>query len=67
MGAGVAVAANDCTPRQAEAKLGPNDVNDTLSWLVDVEKLDAAGRGLNPQSRQQFLPDLARPGASLRR
>ena len=40
----------------------------TMPWpgLVDIEHLDAAGRGLDPQRRQQFLPDLAGAGAAVR-
>jgi hypothetical protein len=67
MGAGVAVAANDGAPRQAQSQLGPNDVDDALPRLVDIEQLDAAGGGLNPKRRQQLLPDLAGAGPAMRR
>jgi hypothetical protein len=67
MGAGVAVAANDQRAGQAQAKFGPDDVDDALSGFVDIEHLDAARRGLDPQGREQFLPDLDGAGAAARR
>ena len=67
MRAGMAVAADDQTTGKAEAKLGSDDMDDTLTGLVDVEHLDADGRCFGPQTRQQFLPDLARAGPSSRR
>lgn len=52
MSAGMAVAAHDCAARQAQAKLRPDNVNDALPGLVDIEKLDTACRCLDPQARQ---------------
>src|SRR5712675_1979808 len=62
MRAGMAVAADDQTTGKAEAKLWSDDMDDTLTGLVDVEHLDADCRCFGPQTRQQFLPDLARAG-----
>ena len=42
-------------------------MDDALPRLIDVEQLDAACRGFHPQRRQQLLPDLAGPGAAVRR
>jgi len=42
-------------------------MDDALPGLVDIEHRDAAGRCFGPQTRQQFLPDLAGPGAAPRR
>ena len=67
MGAGVAVAADDQAAGKAEAEFGSDDMDDALPGLVDIEHLDAAGRGLDPQRRQQFLPDLAGAGPAARR
>ena len=67
MGAGMAVAADDQAAGKAQAQFGPDDMDDALPGLVDVEQLDAAGRGLDPQRRQQFQPDLAGAGAARRR
>ena len=67
MRAGMAVAADDQTTGKAEAKLGSDDMDDTLTGLVDVEHLDADCRCFGPQTRQQFLPDLARAGPPSRR
>ncbi len=52
MGAGMTIPANDQATGKAQAKLGPHDVNDALAGLVDIEHLDAAGRGLDPQRSQ---------------
>src|SRR5215475_10166460 len=67
MGAGMAIAADDRAARQAQAQLGPDDMNDALPRLVDIEKPDTARRRLNPQAREQLLSDLARPCASVGR
>src|SRR5216684_415531 len=67
MGAGVAVAAYDQAAGQAQAKFRPNHMDDALPRLVDIEHLDAAGSGLDPQGREQLLPDLDRAGAATRR
>ena len=62
MGAGMAIAADNQGARQAQSKFGSDDMDDTLSRLIDIEHLNASGRGLDPERRQQFLPYLA--GAS---
>ena len=67
MGAGMAVAADDQAAGQAQAQFGPDDMDDALPGLVDIEQLDAARGGLDPQRRQQFQPDLAGAGAPRRR
>src|SRR5262249_13136167 len=41
------------------------DMNDPLPRLIDIEHLDAAGRGLDPKRGEQFLSDLARAGATM--
>jgi len=64
MSTGVAVTADNRASRQAQPKLRPNDMDDTLSGLVDVEKLNAAGRSFCPKRRQQLLADLASTGAA---
>src|SRR5690242_12229683 len=61
MGAGVAVPANNQTPRQTQAQFGPDDVDDALSDLTDVEHPDATCGRLGSQGGQEFLPDLDRP------
>ena len=66
MGAGMAVAADDQATGQAEAEFGSDDMDDALAGLVDIEHLDAAGRGFDPQRRQQLLPDLDGAGAAMR-
>src|SRR3981081_1933339 len=67
MRAGMAVAANDQATGKAQAKFGADDMDDALTGLVDVEHLDAVGGGVDPQSLQQFLPDLDRTGPPARR
>ena len=67
MRAGVAVAADDQATRKAEAEFGPDDMDDALTGLVDIEHRDPAGRGFDPQGRQQFLPDLDGAGPPARR
>src|ERR1700687_1689004 len=67
MGAGVAIAADNQAPGKAEAELRPDDVDDALTGLVDIEHFDANGGCLAPQARQQLLPDLARAGSPARR
>jgi hypothetical protein len=62
MGAGVAIAANDQAAGKTQAQLRPDNVDDTLSRLIDVEHPDAGGRSFDPERGQQLLPDLA--GAS---
>jgi hypothetical protein len=42
-------------------------MNDALTGLVDIEHRDAIRGGLHPQSRQEFLADLDRPGPPARR
>ena len=66
MGAGMAVAADDQAAGKAQAQLRPDDMDDALAGLVDIEQLDAARRGLDPQRRQQFLADLAGARPSVR-
>ncbi len=66
MRAGMAVAAHDHATGQAEAEFRPDDMDDALAGLVDIEHLDAAGGGFDPQRRQQLLPDLDRAGAAMR-
>jgi len=67
MRAGVAVAADDQATGKAEAKLGSDDMDNALPGLVDIEHLDASGRRLGPQAREQFLSYLARAGPTARR
>src|SRR5665213_146782 len=67
MGAGMAVAADDQAAGKAQAEFGPDNMDDALPRLVDIEQLNAARRGLDPQRRQQFKPDLAGAGAARRR
>src|SRR5258705_293586 len=62
MRAGVAVAADDQATGKAEAKFGSDDMDNALPGLVDIEHLDASGRRLGPQAREQFLSYLARAG-----
>ena len=62
MGASMAIAADNQGARKAQSKFGSDDMDDTLSRLIDIEHLNASGRGLDPERRQQFLPYLA--GAS---
>jgi hypothetical protein len=38
-----------------------------LPRLIDVEHLDAAGRGLDPKRGEKFLPDFARASSTMRR
>src|ERR1700738_1312394 len=52
MRAGMAVAANDQAAGKAEAKFGPDDVDDALTGLVDIEHRNSAGRSFHPQRRQ---------------
>ena len=40
VGGGVAVAAHDCRPRQGEALLGADDVDDSVARIVEVEQID---------------------------
>src|SRR5215469_1103075 len=63
MSTGVAVAADDQATRQAQTELRPDDMNNSLPRLVDIEHLDAAGCRLDAKSSKQLLPDLdgARP------
>jgi hypothetical protein len=42
-------------------------MDDALAGLVDVEHPDAGSGGFDPQSRQQFLPNLDRAGTPARR
>jgi hypothetical protein len=67
MRAGVAVAADDQATGKAEAKFGSDDMDNALPGLVDIEHLDASGRRLGPQAREQFLSYLARAGPTARR
>src|SRR4029450_1418490 len=67
MGAGMAVAADDQAARKAEAKLGPDHMDDALPRLIDIEHPDAGRRRLGPQARQKLLSDLAGAGPSARR
>ena len=67
MRAGMAVAADDQAAGKAEAEFGPDDMDDALTGLVDIEHRDAAGRGFDPQGRQQLLPDLDGAGPPARR
>ncbi len=67
MGAGMTIPAHDQAAGQAQAKLGPDDMNDALAGLVDVEHLDAAGRGFGSQRGQQLQSDLDGAGAPMRR
>src|ERR1700730_1596733 len=52
MRAGMAVPANDQAAGKAEAKFGPDDVDDALTGLVDIEHRNSAGRSFHPQRRQ---------------
>ena len=52
MGAGMTISAHDKAARQAQAEFGPDDMNDPLPRLIDIEHLDAAGGGFDPQRRQ---------------
>jgi hypothetical protein len=67
MGTGMTVAAHNDATRQAERQFGPDDVNDTLPGLIDVEQPYAAGCSLDPQGGEQFLRDLDRAGTPTRR
>src|ERR1700688_532389 len=58
MRTGVAVATDDQATRKAEAEFGPDDMDDALTGFVDIEHRNPAGRGFDPQRRQQLLPDL---------
>jgi hypothetical protein len=42
-------------------------MDNALPGLVDIEHLDASGRRLGPQAREQFLSYLARAGPTARR
>ena len=48
MGAGMAVAADDQAARQAQAQFGPDDMNDALAGLVDIEQPDAGWPRFRP-------------------
>src|SRR4029078_9919521 len=67
MGAGMAVATDNEAARQAQSQFGPDDMDDALAGLVEVEQPDAGSGGFAPQSRQQFLPNLDRAGTPARR
>ena len=67
MGAGMAVAADDQAAGKAEAKLGPDHMDDALPGFIDIEHPDAGRRRLGPQARQKLLSDLAGAGPSARR
>ena len=58
MRAGMTVAADDQAAGKTKAEFGSDDMDDALTRLVDIEHHNAAGRSFDPQSRQQFLPDL---------
>src|SRR5262249_33275316 len=58
MGAGMTITTDDEASWQAEAKLGPDHMDDTLTGFIDIEHLNAAGRGFDPQRCQQFLTNL---------
>jgi hypothetical protein len=61
------VSAYNQAARQAQAEFGSNDMDDALARLIDIEHLDAAGRCLGPQRRQQFLSNLDCAGPTARR
>ncbi len=67
VGASMAIAADDRTTWEAQAQFGPDNMDDTLSGLVDIEQLDAAGRGFHPKGGEQFQSDFAGTGPPPRR
>src|ERR1700753_545286 len=67
MCAGVTVAANDQAAGQAQAEFRPDDMDDALARLFDIEHGNAAGRCLDPQPFQKLQSGLAGAGTSARR
>src|SRR6476469_6222201 len=67
MGASMAVAADNQAAGKAEAEFGPDDMDDALTGLVDIEHRDAGCGRFNSQCGEEFLPDLDRTGPPPRR